>query len=354
MSMMTEHLGSGHLQREHAAKELVHTEVEVDTQDHEDHTFAGVMFDVKARGAIPIEYLEVKSIYVRGELGPMTVWITEESHQGKHESPEYWTCIHEQTHPASFTELRELPFHSPVRLLPGQQVGLYVHSKTEGDSQVVYDNQRQINRNDTSRAWDEFIYVLPGMAHLCNVPFSRSGTEGMHWWGSPWRPRREFVGRVSYGVRWLLWNPDINCTLPPAFREIVWGLMMSRHERASGSFLFHLETEMLFYILNKVEWWTMGDKSDPKWRAPGWTNAIDGTVGMQADSSEEDSDGSWHPYHYFTHVPVAHLDDDSVEECEEDGDEDEEACVSCEEDPCDSDELPADCAHMCEAAVAKS
>jgi hypothetical protein len=23
--------------------------------------------------------------------------------------------------------------------------------------------------------------------------------------------------------------------------------------------LWHLETEMLFFILNKVEWWTMGD-----------------------------------------------------------------------------------------------
>jgi hypothetical protein len=47
--------------------------------------------------------------------------------------------------------------------------------------------------------------------------------------------------------------------MPVAFKKIVWALLMTRHERARCSYLWHLETEMLFFILNKVEWWTMGD-----------------------------------------------------------------------------------------------
>jgi hypothetical protein len=50
------------LHRQRAANELVHTNVTVDTRDHEDHTFAGIMFDVKSRAAMPIEYLEIQGI----------------------------------------------------------------------------------------------------------------------------------------------------------------------------------------------------------------------------------------------------------------------------------------------------
>jgi hypothetical protein len=50
------------LQRQRAANDLVHTNVTVDTRDHEDHTFAGIMFDVRARGSMPIEYIEIQAI----------------------------------------------------------------------------------------------------------------------------------------------------------------------------------------------------------------------------------------------------------------------------------------------------
>jgi hypothetical protein len=47
--------------------------------------------------------------------------------------------------------------------------------------------------------------VKPGMAHLCNEAFA-----AWHPWGS-WRRRREFVGRLGYGTRYLLWNPEVEC-----------------------------------------------------------------------------------------------------------------------------------------------
>lgn len=67
-------------------------------------------------------------------------------------------------------ELRSLSLSVPVKLQPGQQIGMYVHSKTEGDDQIVYDNQRAGHA-------DEFIRIKSGKAHLCNLPFSRSGTQ---------------------------------------------------------------------------------------------------------------------------------------------------------------------------------
>ena len=48
----------------------VHESFVVDTQDHEDHTFCGVMFDCQCRPnpSGPIDYIEVQSVAVRGKL----------------------------------------------------------------------------------------------------------------------------------------------------------------------------------------------------------------------------------------------------------------------------------------------
>ncbi len=52
--------------------------------------------------------------------------------------------------------------------------------------------------------------------------------------------------------RWLLWNPEVHEQLPPAFRRIVWALTMSRHPRAAASRLADLQSDILLFILNKV------------------------------------------------------------------------------------------------------
>ncbi len=50
------------LERSRAANDLVHTNVTVETKDHEDHTFAGIMFDVKVKIGMPMDYLEIQAI----------------------------------------------------------------------------------------------------------------------------------------------------------------------------------------------------------------------------------------------------------------------------------------------------
>lgn len=64
------------LQRQRTAATLVHQAVEAQTQDHMDHTFAGVMFAVRSGQKLPYEYLEISTVWVRGGLGPISVWST--------------------------------------------------------------------------------------------------------------------------------------------------------------------------------------------------------------------------------------------------------------------------------------
>jgi len=239
------------LQRQRTAATMVHQSVEAQTADHMDHTFAGVMFDVRAARKLPYEYLEISTVWVRGGMGPMTVWSAEGGFCGKREDEEAWTRNYQATHQQSFRELVPMQLHTPIRIKPGVTMGIYTHSACLGDEQIVYANQRhKISLSDM------FLDILPGIAHLSHEPFSPTH---QNWggWGSPWRERREFVGRVSYGIRWLRWNLDTHNQLPPLLRKMAWAVMMSRHPRARNSLLYCLDDDHIFYILNNIDWWDM-------------------------------------------------------------------------------------------------
>jgi hypothetical protein len=109
-------------------------------RDHEDHSFSGIMFDIVAKDSLPMEYLEIFSVKVRGELGPITVYVAEGGHEGKLGSAKHWNKVFENTVPPSPKTLSELKLTTPVRVLGGQRLGIYVHSKLGNDTAIVYDN----------------------------------------------------------------------------------------------------------------------------------------------------------------------------------------------------------------------
>ena len=39
---------------------------QVDTRDHEDHTFNGMMFNIACCKQLPVQYLQINSIWIRG------------------------------------------------------------------------------------------------------------------------------------------------------------------------------------------------------------------------------------------------------------------------------------------------
>lgn len=234
-------MGSLLLQKE--ADFLVHDSFTVETEDHEDHTFSGIMFDVEAKvGTLPVAAVVVDAVSVRGGLGNMTVWYTPGGFQGKHETKNQWTkCFSAKVDP-SWREFAKLTLQPPLVMLPGERYGLYVHSAERHDEGVVYDNQRSHITHD-----DNLVTVFPGVAHLSCHPFSDQGP----WWGSAWRPSRTFVGQLSYGARYKLWEPNCHSSFNQPFRTGASATFGSLVIGWSG-----LPADVVLYVLNmcKHDW----------------------------------------------------------------------------------------------------
>ncbi|KAK3247450.1 hypothetical protein CYMTET_43052 [Cymbomonas tetramitiformis] len=232
------------LVREKLEKGLRYQSFTIDTRDHEDHTFCGVMCDLRSKSLLPMDYIEVHSVWIRGGLGEITIWYTEDTYLGKHECGEMWTRVYKGHHEESMDDLVQITLNMPIKVSGGKGCGLYVHSTLDGDQAIVYDNQRNKTTYD-----DDYLTVLPGLAHLSNIPFGKVG-----YWGRShaWRRRREFVGRLSYGCRWLKWNPEVHLRFPEPFQKVALTLICGA--RRPESSLYDLEEPLIFYILNKCGW----------------------------------------------------------------------------------------------------
>ena len=79
------------------------------------------------------------------------------------------------------------------------------------------------------------------------------------WGGEALRSNRLFVGRVAYGVRWLLWNPEPAChaRFPAGFRKAVVAMVLCA--RRPGCELSRLGDEVIFYVMNKCGWNWFGE-----------------------------------------------------------------------------------------------
>eukprot|EP00429_Kryptoperidinium_foliaceum_P008038 CAMPEP_0176025302 /NCGR_PEP_ID=MMETSP0120_2-20121206/12376_1 /TAXON_ID=160619 /ORGANISM="Kryptoperidinium foliaceum, Strain CCMP 1326" /LENGTH=439 /DNA_ID=CAMNT_0017358485 /DNA_START=70 /DNA_END=1385 /DNA_ORIENTATION=- len=238
----------------------IHEFASVDTQDNEDHTFCGIMFPVKCKDLLPIDHLVIKSVAVRGCLGPMTVWVSNpEQHQRRTSSdatsvqerirldPKYWTKLYEKTHKASRYEYKELMLTSPIRLHPGETRVIYIHSTLPGDEAIVYDNTYY--GQSSKRYEDDKIAILSGRAHVSNEVF---GQEPIWGWGNAWRDRREFVGRLNYGTVYKLWNPQVQPKFGSNFQDGARALFLCQRRWESPWSM--LPDECIFYILNMCRW----------------------------------------------------------------------------------------------------
>ena len=99
--------------REAAANYFVHDSYEVDTADNEvsffsnfcfflsrhlckiqsttgSYAFCGIMFNVEVLDDLPVDHVQINSIWVRGALGDMSIYTTPEGWEGKHERGKEW------------------------------------------------------------------------------------------------------------------------------------------------------------------------------------------------------------------------------------------------------------------------
>lgn len=257
----------------------IHENVTVDTQDNEDHTFCGIMFPIKCKDLLPVDHLVIKSVAVRGHLGPLTVWISnaggnqDRNRQRRSRSsrnirrrydeeqdnlpngehciplhPSAWTKVYEHTHkPCPRGQYTELIFNQPVRLNPGEMRALYIHSTLMGDQAIVYDNSYYGSSN--KRYDDDKLAILTGRAHVSTTCFGQDPIWG---WGNAWRDRREFVGRLAYGTVYKLWNPEVSPKFGSCFHDATKTLLLC--QRRWESPMSVLPDEAIYYILNMCRW----------------------------------------------------------------------------------------------------
>ncbi|CAJ1958586.1 unnamed protein product [Cylindrotheca closterium] len=237
----------------------VHENVTVDTSDNEDHTFCGIMFPIKCKDLLPLDHIVIKSVAVRGALGPLTVWVSnEDGGNGRNQvqlDPRHWTKLYEKTHKYSKHSYVELVFDQPIRMRPGQVKCLYIHSTLPNDEAIVYDNSYY--GMSSKRYDDEKLTIMTGRAHVSPEIFGQNPIWG---WGNAWRDRREFVGRLEYGTVYRLWNPQVQTKFGGNFQDCA--RVLSLCQRRWESPFSMLPDECIYYILNMCRWDWFEDDCD--------------------------------------------------------------------------------------------
>lgn len=105
------------------------------------------MFPVKCKDLLPVDHISIRSLAVRGQLGPMTVWVSKEDrvHTANNTSvfrlsKSNWHKVYEAVHEPSPHEYQTFELDPPILLKPGQVRAIYIHSTLPGDQAIVYDN----------------------------------------------------------------------------------------------------------------------------------------------------------------------------------------------------------------------
>ena len=214
---------------ERESEDLFFSAFTSETEDREDHSFNGVFFSIGCDSLLPVSRVEVTSVSVRGSLGRVRVYVktpvkrrsdvdatrepnvTEEYGryargdplvEGLFDETAWGEPTHDETHESSLGVMVELKLKEPIVLERGEMVEVYVHSDASGDSGLVYDNATDIMGRPKC---DGVLQIYPGFGHLSHKPFGKTAPwygRSANWVTSLRRDRR-FVGKVSYGVRWM-------------------------------------------------------------------------------------------------------------------------------------------------------
>lgn len=276
-----------------AADDLFFSAFETVTEDREDHSFSGIFFALGCDSALPVNSLEIQSLWVRGDLGRTRVYAkaveprTRDAMPGKADSVErfgtyassdatarrlltreaWGTPIFDEEMQPSFNDLVELRLNEPIVLKNGERCEVYVHADDRGDRGLVYDDERDLLGRPKC---DGFLQIYSGYAHLGQQPFDTAAP----WYGemphtvSSLRKDRRFVGRVSYGVRWKLWLPEreTHGRFPKEFRDVVHVMLLGLRDQRSA--LKNLHEDVLMHIFNKHVGWDWFGKSIEKREYP--------------------------------------------------------------------------------------
>lgn len=208
-----------------------------------------MMFDVESKlpRDIPVESVQISSFWVRGYLGEIKVWHSFDSHRNIFFDETQWTQVYEKTHDESIDSFTELELDTPLSLIAGRRYGIYIHSSSQGNG-IVYDDERHPVTFE-----NQFLRIYPGLSHTDHRPFNTVEN------GWTWRTNRAFVGKVSFGFRYVLWQPirTIHQKFNPGFRAGVMGLLFCNKYQKE----LRLPKDVLLTLINMLRWDWFGPTS---------------------------------------------------------------------------------------------
>ena len=223
------------INRPTVATHTIHKSLSFNTPDQQDHTFSGIVFPVTCSTQLPVHSITITSVSVRGDLGGMTVWATNQSptayvggpsaareasvrdffdHSGNGWariarssskatiSPppldqNSYNLLHTSNQPSSPRSYKALQLSTPILLSPGNTTYIYIHSDLIGDTGLVYDNYA----GSGPAVQTDYLTIDAGLAHVSPQAF---GNRTLWGYGGAWRGGRCFVGEVNYGVTFKL------------------------------------------------------------------------------------------------------------------------------------------------------
>ena len=99
-----------------------------------------------------------------------------------------------------------------------------------------------------------YIYIhINILTQFIYIYYSYDNNLAYGMWGNSWRQRREFVGTVRYGVKYMLWNPETHTRMPNTHQEVVMTLLLC--SRRQTCILSILPLDCVLYILNMLAPW---------------------------------------------------------------------------------------------------
>lgn len=242
--------------------ELAKTETRVKVHQA-DHSFAGVFFDVEAKGS---HELVIDAVWMGGMLGKCTVWACERSwagfngrkEQGKRcgwsrrndaITTQEWALVsRKRQYQPAWDGHRRIRLDEPVRIRPGETRGLYVHSALPDDLGIQY---RSTSSPEENVGESEHLRIHPGLGHTGSIPFD------VH---SGWlRPNRAPCGVLEYHVRRRCWCVEESSEFPQALRRAVMTMLLANNRpySSTSNVLGILPKDVLLYALEGTLEWDM-------------------------------------------------------------------------------------------------
>lgn len=207
------------------------------TEDHEDHSFYGIMFDLEVKTGVPISALCVDSISVRGDLGDITVFHAPKPHNDIYSEAGEWSKITTVSLAPSLHFPSEIKFPHAISLRPGSRTSFFVFSSNRSNG-IVYDEERNPVTFENS-----LLKIYSGLATTSNMLFCALEEP---WW--PWRPHREFVGKLGYSATFASFRPitQVARKFSKEFLNCAKTFVMAMKKKKA------LDVDMIYSVLNMI------------------------------------------------------------------------------------------------------